>query len=103
MDGSNWQKIDLFEYQINIRSSVMRPISRRCAGFLRSLSLRCCKNVEDYSLRSLTKYCPNLEELDLNGCIAITDRLVVCLFVCLFVCLHPFLALVFTCQRDVAS
>ncbi|KAI6645638.1 F-box/LRR-repeat protein 20-like [Oopsacas minuta] len=73
MDGSNWQKIDLFEYQINIRTSVMRPISKRCGGFLRSLSLRWCKNVEDDSLRSLTKYCPNLEELDLNGCIAITD------------------------------
>ena len=33
--------------------------------------------MEDESLRSLTKYCPNLEELDLNGCIAITDRYVV--------------------------
>lgn len=70
-DGSNWQKIDLFDFQrdievyhfelmywrnlkiilIFIKGPVIENISYRCGGFLKSLSLRGCKSVGDQSIR----------------------------------------------------
>ena len=50
LDGSNWQRIDLFEFQIDIEGAVVENIARRCGGFLRTLSLRGCLAVGDSAL-----------------------------------------------------
>ncbi|MEQ2159588.1 hypothetical protein GOODEAATRI_024552, partial [Goodea atripinnis] len=69
LDGSNWQRIDLFDFQRDIEGRVVENISKRCGGFLRKLSLRGCLGVGDTALR-------NIELLSLNGCTKITDRYV---------------------------
>lgn len=51
LDGSNWQKIDLFDFQRDIEGPVIENISQRCGGFLKFLSLRGCQSVGDQSLR----------------------------------------------------
>merc|ERR1719489_136298 len=37
LDGSNWQKVDLFEFQAFVEHDVVVNLSRRCGGFLKSL------------------------------------------------------------------
>uniref|UniRef100_A0A8C2WZT2 F-box and leucine rich repeat protein 20 n=1 Tax=Cyclopterus lumpus TaxID=8103 RepID=A0A8C2WZT2_CYCLU len=51
LDGSNWQRIDLFDFQRDIEGRVVENISKRCGGFLRKLSLRGCLGVGDSALR----------------------------------------------------
>uniref|UniRef100_A0A7M4ENE0 F-box domain-containing protein n=1 Tax=Crocodylus porosus TaxID=8502 RepID=A0A7M4ENE0_CROPO len=51
LDGSNWQRIDLFNFQTDIEGRVVENISKRCGGFLRQLSLRGCLGVGDSSLK----------------------------------------------------
>lgn len=72
-DGSNWQKIDLFNFQRDIEGPVIENISHRCGGFLKSLSLRGCQSVGDQSIRTLAQHCHNIEHLDLQECKKITD------------------------------
>lgn len=50
-DGSNWQKIDLFDFQRDIEGPVIENISHRCGGFLKHLILRGCQSVGDQSIR----------------------------------------------------
>lgn len=73
LDGSNWQKIDLFNFQTDIEGPVVENISRRCGGFLKKLSLRGCQSVEDASLKTFAQNCNNIEDLNLNGCKKLTD------------------------------
>uniref|UniRef100_A0A8C2WVI9 F-box/LRR-repeat protein 2 n=1 Tax=Cyclopterus lumpus TaxID=8103 RepID=A0A8C2WVI9_CYCLU len=84
LDGSNWQRIDLFDFQRDIEGRVVENISKRCGGFLRKLSLRGCLGVGDSALRlivflfcstcnSLSKFCPKLKHLDLASCTSITN------------------------------
>uniref|UniRef100_A0A3B3CUK1 F-box/LRR-repeat protein 2 n=1 Tax=Oryzias melastigma TaxID=30732 RepID=A0A3B3CUK1_ORYME len=73
LDGSNWQRIDLFNFQRDIEGRVVENISKRCGGFLRKLSLRGCLGVGDSALRSFAQNCRNIELLSLNGCTKITD------------------------------
>ncbi|XP_059814243.1 F-box/LRR-repeat protein 20-like isoform X1 [Hypanus sabinus] len=73
LDGSNWQRIDLFDFQRDIEGRVVENISKRCGGFLRQLSLRGCLGVGDNSLRTFAQNCRNIEQLSLNGCTKITD------------------------------
>uniref|UniRef100_A0A8C7Y682 F-box and leucine-rich repeat protein 20 n=1 Tax=Oryzias sinensis TaxID=183150 RepID=A0A8C7Y682_9TELE len=76
LDGSNWQRIDLFDFQRDIEGRVVENISKRCGGFLRKLSLRGCLGVGDSALRTFAQNCRNIELLSLNGCTKITDRFV---------------------------
>ncbi|CAB0008815.1 unnamed protein product [Nesidiocoris tenuis] len=73
LDGSNWQRINLFEFQTDVEGPVIENISKRCGGFLRKLSLRGCQSVADGSMKTLARSCPNIEDLNLNGCKMITD------------------------------
>ncbi|KAM6042502.1 F-box/LRR-repeat protein 20 isoform 7-T8 [Theristicus caerulescens] len=73
LDGSNWQRIDLFGFQRDIEGRVVENISKRCGGFLRKLSLRGCLVVGDNALRTFAQNCRNIEVLNLNGCTKITD------------------------------
>ena len=43
LDGSNWQEVDLFEFQADIEGIVVENLAKRCGGFLRSLSLNGCQ------------------------------------------------------------
>uniref|UniRef100_A0A8C4QAX6 F-box and leucine-rich repeat protein 2 n=1 Tax=Eptatretus burgeri TaxID=7764 RepID=A0A8C4QAX6_EPTBU len=74
LDGSNWQKIDLFNFQRDVEGRVVENISKRCGGFLRQLSLRGCQGVGDAALRTFAQNCRNIETLSLNGCTKITDN-----------------------------
>ncbi|XP_041759441.1 F-box/LRR-repeat protein 2 isoform X3 [Coregonus clupeaformis] len=69
LDGSNWQKIDLFNFQTDIEGRVVENISKRCGGFLRQLSLRGCLSVGDASMND---GCRMLEMLNLSWCDQIT-------------------------------
>ncbi|KAF4521328.1 hypothetical protein B566_EDAN002333 [Ephemera danica] len=81
LDGSNWQRIDLFDFQTDVENTVVENIARRCGGFLKKLSLRGCQSVVDSSLRtfaqhtcqSLSRSCSKLQHLNLNSCSSITD------------------------------
>ncbi|XP_018899418.2 uncharacterized protein [Bemisia tabaci] len=73
LDGSNWQRIDLFDFQTDVEGPVIENISRRCGGFLRRLSLHGCQSIGDGSMRTLAHMCVNIEDLNLNGCKRITD------------------------------
>uniref|UniRef100_A0A8C9TJY4 F-box and leucine rich repeat protein 20 n=1 Tax=Scleropages formosus TaxID=113540 RepID=A0A8C9TJY4_SCLFO len=73
LDGSNWQQIDLFDFQRDIEGRVVENISKRSGGFLRKLSLRGCLGVGDSALRTFAQNCRNIEVLSLNGCTKITD------------------------------
>ncbi|KFO30926.1 F-box/LRR-repeat protein 2, partial [Fukomys damarensis] len=73
LDGSNWQRIDLFNFQTDVEGRVVENISKRCGGFLRKLSLRGCLGVGDSSLKTFAQNCRNIEHLNLNGCTKITD------------------------------
>ena len=43
LDGSNWQNVDLFEFQVDIEGVVVENLAKRCGGFLRTLSLNGCQ------------------------------------------------------------
>ena len=43
LDGSNWQNVDLFEFQVDIEGVVVENLAKRCGGFLKSLSLNGCQ------------------------------------------------------------
>ncbi|KOX69316.1 F-box/LRR-repeat protein 20 [Melipona quadrifasciata] len=73
LDGSNWQRIDLFDFQRDVEEQVIRNISKRCGGFLRKLSLRGCQSIGDNSMRTLAESCANIEELNLSQCKKISD------------------------------
>ncbi|ERL85054.1 hypothetical protein D910_02477 [Dendroctonus ponderosae] len=68
LDGSNWQRIDLFAFQKDVEGPVIENISRRCGGFLRKLSLRGCQSVGDGSMKTLALLCQNIEDLNVNDC-----------------------------------
>ena len=55
-------------------------MSQRCGGFLRVLSLRHCRSVEDDALITFAHNCPNIEQLVLRKCVRITDRFVLLIF-----------------------
>ena len=59
LDGSNWQKVDLFEFQVDIEGIVVENLARRCGGFLKSLSLNGCQ----VSSHTTDNYCVILGHL----------------------------------------
>ncbi|ESP03015.1 hypothetical protein LOTGIDRAFT_156971 [Lottia gigantea] len=73
LDGSNWQRVDLFDFQKDVEGPVVVNISERCGGFLKSLSLRGCQSITDKALQIFANSCKNIEVLNLNNCKKITD------------------------------
>ncbi|KAM6451666.1 LOW QUALITY PROTEIN: F-box/LRR-repeat protein 2 [Liasis olivaceus] len=81
LDGSNWQRTDLFNFQKFSTGRVLENISKRCGGFLRQLSLRDCLGVGDSLtyfevssiLKTFAQNYSNIEYLTLNGCTQIMD------------------------------
>uniref|UniRef100_A0A8D8YS85 F-box/LRR-repeat protein 20 n=1 Tax=Cacopsylla melanoneura TaxID=428564 RepID=A0A8D8YS85_9HEMI len=73
LDGSNWSRIDLFNFQRDVEGPVLENISRRCGGFLRQILLKGCLSLTDNSLRILAQHCNNIEDINLNLCKKLTD------------------------------
>ncbi|KAH7697574.1 Protein C02F5.7 b [Aphelenchoides avenae] len=73
MDGSNWQDVDLFDFQKGVKPAVVESLAKRCGGFLKNLSLKGCENMQDHAMRSFAAKCPNIERLILFQCKLITD------------------------------
>ncbi|KHJ48250.1 F-box domain protein [Trichuris suis] len=74
LDGSNWQNVDLFQFQKDIKASVVENLAKRCGGFLKKLSLRGCESVQDGALDTFARKCSFIEELNLEKCKRLTDR-----------------------------
>ncbi|CDW58899.1 f box:lrr repeat protein [Trichuris trichiura] len=91
LDGSNWQNVDLFQFQKDIKvscaflfclqinsfpfkASVVENLAKRCGGFLKKLSLRGCESVQDGALETFARKCSFIEELNLEKCKRLTDR-----------------------------
>lgn len=74
LDGSNWQKVNLFEFQRDVKTFVVQSLSRRCGGFLKKLNLQGCQGLEDDALRTFAQQCKNIEELVLRDCNKITNK-----------------------------
>ena len=53
---------------------VVENIGQRCGGFLKQLSLKGCKSVNDSALVTFATMCNNIEELNLDFCKNITDK-----------------------------
>ena len=51
LDGSNWQYVDLFDFQTDIKGSVVENLSRRCGSFLKNMSLENCKWISDDAIK----------------------------------------------------
>ena len=60
LDGSNWQRVDLFQFQVDIEGAVVENLAKKCGGFLKSLSLNGCQVSEQI-------YFPRLQTLNSNG------------------------------------
>ncbi|KAK6971016.1 F-box/LRR-repeat protein 20 [Biomphalaria glabrata] len=73
LDGSNWQNIDLFDFQTDIEGRVVEYMSQRCGGFLKSLSLKGCQSITDTALQNFAQQCRHIETLILSKCTSITD------------------------------
>lgn len=73
LDGSNWQEVDLFDFQTDIDGRVVEFLSGRCGGFLKKLSLRGCRSITDSSLVTFAQNCNNIDTLDLFDCKQVTD------------------------------
>ncbi|VDD96652.1 unnamed protein product [Enterobius vermicularis] len=73
LDGSNWQRVDLFNFQKDVKTPVVENLAKRCGKFLKTLSLRGCENVQESALRLFTQKCPNIEHLSLYKCKRVTD------------------------------
>lgn len=74
LDGSNWQRVDLFNFQTDVEGPVVENLARRCGGFLRKLSLRGCQQVGDSALATFSQHCNNIESLNLKYCKKISDH-----------------------------
>lgn len=73
LDGQNWSCVNLFDFQVDITSSVIQRLSSRTGGFLNTLILKGCRTVTDDSLSMLAKSCPNLAVLNLEDCVKLSD------------------------------
>jgi F-box/leucine-rich repeat protein 2/20 len=51
LDGSNWQKVDLFYFQTDVKGCVVENLAKRCCGFLKSLRLENCKWINDDAIK----------------------------------------------------
>lgn len=73
LDGQNWSCVNLFDFQVDITSSVIQRLSSRTGGFLNTLILKGCRTVTDDSMSMLAESCPNLTVLNLEDCVKLSD------------------------------
>ena len=71
LDGSNWQRVDLFQFQVDIEGAVVENLAKKCGGFLKSLSLNGCQVSEQicFSMSqtlnsNALKFCLCLSKID---------------------------------------
>ena len=74
LDGSNWQHVDLFEFQTDVKGLVVENIAKRCGEFLKTLSLENCRWVTDDAIKKLSLSCKNIEVLNFKQCTKLTDK-----------------------------
>lgn len=51
LDGSNWQYVDLFEFQTDVTVVVIENIARQCNEFLKTLRLENCRSINDDAIK----------------------------------------------------
>ncbi|KAK2119301.1 hypothetical protein P7K49_000687 [Saguinus oedipus] len=75
LDGSNWQRIDLFDFQRDIEGrttdATCTSLSKFCSK-LKHLDLASCTSVTHMSLKALNERCPLLEQLNISWCDQVT-------------------------------
>ncbi|KAK6059596.1 leucine Rich repeat-containing domain protein [Cooperia oncophora] len=54
--GSNWQRVDLFTFQKDVKAATVENLARRCGGFLKKLSLKGCENIQASFIINLELY-----------------------------------------------
>jgi len=69
---SNLQALNLFGCEL-ITDDGIENLARNLSTCLTSLNLSRCKNIGNDALKSIAKFCSNLQSLDLGGCKLITD------------------------------
>jgi hypothetical protein len=50
LDGSNWQRVDLFYFQTDVKGCVIENIANRCNEFLKAIKLENCRWITDESI-----------------------------------------------------
>ncbi|ERE75854.1 F-box/LRR-repeat protein 2 [Cricetulus griseus] len=75
LDGSNWQRIDLFNFQTDVERITDDGVVQICRGChrLQALCLSGCSNLTDASLTALGLNCPRLQILEAARCSHLTD------------------------------
>jgi F-box and leucine-rich repeat protein 2/20 len=51
LDGSNWQYVDLFNFQTDVSGNVVENLAKRCNEFLKSIRLENCRWIQDDSIK----------------------------------------------------
>lgn len=74
LDGSNWQYVDLFNFQTDVSERVVENLAKRCNDFLKGIRLENCRWITDESIKTLFSTCKNIEILNLKQCIKLTDN-----------------------------
>ncbi len=74
LDGSNWQYVDLFNFQTDVSGNVVENLAKRCHEFLKAIRLENCRWINDNSIKLLFNACRNIEILNLRQCIKLTDN-----------------------------
>lgn len=74
LDGSNWQYVDLFNFQTDVSGHVVENLAKRCNEFLKAIRLENCRWINDDSIKILFQTCKNIEILNLKQCIKLTDN-----------------------------
>nr|XP_014345653.1 PREDICTED: F-box/LRR-repeat protein 20 [Latimeria chalumnae] len=86
LDGSNWQRIDLFDFQRDIEFRILEvarcsqltdngftTLARNCHE-LEKMDLEECVQITDATLVQLSLYCPRIQVLSLSHCELLTDE-----------------------------
>ncbi|CAF3667280.1 unnamed protein product [Rotaria socialis] len=73
LDGSNWQSINLKNFQRDINGTVLENLSIRCGKFLKRLNIENCKCITDHNMGIVASHCQNLERLTVKHCGKLTN------------------------------
>lgn len=50
LDGSNWQYVDLLDFQKDVTVNVVENIAQRCKEFLKAIRLENCRSISDEAI-----------------------------------------------------
>jgi hypothetical protein len=56
LDGSNWQLVDLFDFQKDVTVIVVENIAKCCKEFLKAIRLENCRSISDDAIQLLSFY-----------------------------------------------